>query len=103
MRDPQMRHSVPPLALENEVFYNCNFVGQLQGTWEIDTGAGQDQVKIIVPTVRAEEEQYAIVRRVCDDGDALPDQFIYDEPTRFTLCTVNGNVEAFLRKGSNMR
>jgi hypothetical protein len=103
MKNAQLQNCVPPLALENDVFYNCNFVGQLQGTWEIDTRAGPDQLSIIVPNVIAEEEQYAIVRRVCNDGDALPDQFIYDEPTRFILCTVDGQVEAFLRKGSNMK
>jgi len=51
-------------------------VCQLQGSYEIETEAGIDQVSVIIPAV-SEEEQYAIVRSVCNDGEALPDQFIY--------------------------
>jgi len=95
--------AVPPMTLDNEMVYNCSFLGQLQGNYEIETCEGQDQVSVIVPTVAEGEEPYAIVRRVCSDGEALPDQFIYQEPTRFTLCSVDGNVEAEFARGSNMR
>jgi len=94
---------VPSLTLNDDMVYNCNFLGQLQGSYEIETPAGQDQVSVIVPTVSESEVPYAIVRRVCSDGEALPDQFIYQEPNRFTLCTVNGNVDAELRRGCNMK
>merc|ERR1719397_632584 len=90
-------------TLEDDMLYNCNFMWQLQGTYEIETPGEPDQISVIVPCVTAEEEQYAIVRRVCNDGEALPDQFIYQEPTWFKLCAVNGNLEAFLWKGSNMK
>jgi len=94
---------VPPLTLNDDMVYNCNFLGQLQGNYEIQTPAGQDQVSVSVPTVSDNEKQYAIVRRVCCDGEALPDQFIYQEPNSFTLCSVNGNVDAELRRGCNMK
>jgi len=94
---------VPPMTLDNEAVYNCSYLGQLQGSYEIETSEGQDQVSVIVPTVAEGGESYAIVRRVCSDGEALPDQFIYQEPTRFTLCCVDGNVEAQYIRGSNMR
>lgn len=94
---------VPPLTLNDDRAYNCNFLGQLQGSYEIETGAGKDQVSVIVPIVAENEEQYAIVRRVCIDGEALPDQFIYQESTQFTLCSVDGNVEAILKSGSSMK
>jgi len=94
---------VPSLTLNDDMVYNCNFLGQLQGSYEIETPAGQDQVSVIVPTVSESEVPYAIVRRVCSDGEALPDQFIYQEENRFTLCSVNGNVDAELRRGSNMK
>jgi len=94
---------VPSPTLNDDVVYNCNFLGQLQGSYEIETPAGQDQVSVIVPTVSDNEVLYAIVRRVCSDGEALPDQFIYQEPNRFTLCSVNGNVDAELRRGCNMK
>jgi len=93
----------PPLTLENEKVYNCNFVGQLQGSYEIESPAGCDQVCVIVPDLADDTEQYAIVRRVCSDGEALPDQFIYQEPARFTLCSVDGKIEAVMMKGSNMK
>jgi len=95
--------AVPPMTLDNEVVYNCNYLGQLQGSYEIETSEGQDQVNVIVPTAVEGSEPYAIVRRVCSDGEALPDQFIYQEPTRFTLCCIDGNVEAEFARGSNMR
>merc|ERR1719233_277226 len=94
---------VPPLTLNDDMVYNCNFLGQLQGNYEIETPEGQDQVSVSVPDVSQNEQQYAIVRRVCCDGEALPDQFIYQEQNRFTLCSVTGNVDAELRRGCNMK
>jgi len=94
---------VPPLTLNDDMAYNCNFLGQLQGSYEIETRAGKDQVNVIVPTVAENEEQYAIVRRVCSDGEALPDQFIYQEATHFTLCSVDGDIEGVMKSGSSMK
>jgi len=94
---------VPPLTLNDDMVYNCNFLGQLQGNYEIETPAGQDQVSVSVPTVSENEQQYAIVRRVCCDGEALPDQFIYQEQNRFTLCSMSGSIDAELRRGCNMK
>jgi len=97
---------IPPLTLDDDMVYNCNFLGQLQGNYEVETSDGQDQVNVIVPTLADVEKQYAIVRRVCSDGEALPDQFIYQEPTQFTLCSVSPmgeNVVAVFRRGSSMK
>jgi len=94
---------VPPLMLNDDMVYSCNFLGQLQGSYVIETPSGLDQVNVIIPTTAENGFQYAIVRRVCSDGDALPDQFIHQEPTKFTLCSADGNVEAVLRKGSSMK
>jgi len=98
--------AVPPLTLDDDMVYNCNFLGQLQGNYEVETSDGQDQISVIVPTLADVEKQYAIVRRVCSDGEALPDQFIYQEPTQFTLCSVSPmgeNVVAVFRRGSSMK
>jgi len=98
--------AVPPLTLDDDMVYNCNFLGQLQGSYEIETSNGQDQVSVIVPTLADFEKQYAIVRRVCSDGEALPDQFIYQELTQFTLCSVTPmgeDVVAVFRRGSSMK
>jgi len=94
---------LPPLTLENDLLYNCNYLGQLQGSYEIDTPEGLDQVSVFVPNLDEEDEQYALVRRVCSDGEALPDQFVYEKLAMFILCSADGTEEAFLRKGSNMR
>lgn len=56
-----------------------------------------------MPEVSDVEQQYAIVRRVCDDGEALPDQFIYEEQLRFTLCSTDGKMNAMMPKGINMK
>jgi len=94
---------VPSLTLNDDMVYNCNFLGQLQGNYEIETPVGLDQVSVTVPAVSENEEQYAIVRRVCCDGEALPDQFIYQESNSFTLRSVNGEVNAELTRGCNMK
>jgi len=94
---------LPPLMLENDLLYNCHFLGQLQGSYEIDTPGGPDQVSVFVPNLDEEDEQYALVRRVCSDGEALPDQFVNEKVAMFTLCSADGTEEAFLRKGNNMR
>jgi len=97
---------VPPLTLDDESVYNCSFLGQLQGDYEVETPVGSDQVSVFVPTVPEGEQQYAIVRRVCSDGEALPDQVIHQEPHQFTLRTVDSlenNIEAVFIRGSNMK
>jgi len=83
--------------------YSCNFIGQLQGSYEIDGATGIDHLTVVVPETDETTHPYAIVRRVCDDGEALPDQFIYEEQVRFTLCNTDGKVDAMMRKGINMK
>jgi len=83
--------------------YRCNFIGQLAGSYEIDSSSGCDHVSLIVPAVSESEQPYAIVRIVCKDGEALPDQFIYEGKVRFTLCATNGTVVAVMPKGINMK
>jgi len=93
----------PPFTLEDKQVYNsCYFLKQLEGSYWIETLAAPDQVTVFVTRVREGSEQYAIVRRICGNGDALHDQFIYQESTHFILCSWNGNVEAFLMKGSKI-
>jgi len=83
--------------------YRCNFLGQLAGSYEIQTPSGVDNLSVIVPDATAIEKPYAIVRRVCDDGEALPDQFIYEEQLCFSLCSTEREVYGWLPKGINMK
>jgi hypothetical protein len=94
---------VPMSTFDNEIKYNCDLIEQLQGNYEIETPIGKDQVSVFVPTVTVHEVRYAIVRNLCSDGEALPDQFIYQELKQFTLSSALGKVEAVLEKGSNVR
>jgi len=98
----QSQQSVSPPITQEDPF-SCNFIGQLAGSYEIDTPSGCDHVSLIVPEVSDIEQPYAIVRKVCDDGEALPDQFIYEEKVRFTLCSTDGRVVAMMPKGINMK
>lgn len=90
-------------ALQQDDPYRCNFIYQLKGTYEIHSPTGVDKVTVIVPNASEIEEEYAIARTVCDDGEALPDQFIYEEQQYFTLRSVNREVEATMPKGVNMK
>jgi len=98
----QSQQSVSPPGSQDDP-YSCNFVGQLAGNWEIDSPSGCDHVSLIMPEISEIEQPYAIVRRVCDDGEALPDQFIYEEKLRFTMRTADGKVIAMMPKGINMK
>jgi len=94
----------PPLSLEDKPVNTCYFLGQLQGSYYVETRIGPERVNVIVPRGRQGWKQYAIVRRICSSTDTLlPEQFIYEEATRFLLCSFCGNVKAVLMKGSNMK
>jgi len=90
-----------PSTLEDP--YSCNFIGQLAGSYEIDSHSCCDHVSVIVPEVSDIEQPYAIVRAVCNDGEALPDMFIWEEKVRFNLCSTDGKVVAVMPKGINMK
>jgi len=95
-----------PQKLDDYMAWNCYFLRQLQGNYEIETPDGPDQVSVILPTQAEVQKHFAIVRRVCSDGEALADRFIYQEQTRFILCSVGSSwreVEAVFGRGKNMR
>jgi len=95
-------HVFQPPPLRDDP-YRCNFLGQLAGSYEIHTSSGVDNVSVIVPDASEIEKPYAIVRRVCEDGEALPDQFIYEEQLCFSLCSAEREVHGWLPKGINMK
>jgi len=69
---------------------------------EVPSG-GIDRINVIVPRVPDGERPHAIVRQVCNDCEALPDQFIYEEISCFNLCSTDGHVEGVMVKGMNMK
>jgi len=77
----------------------CHFIEQLQGIYESKTLAGRVELSVILGKVARWEGQYAIVRRVTNDGRTLANQRIYDEPFQFSLKSDKGNLEGVFRKG----
>jgi len=71
----------------------CNFLAQLQGNFWND---GLDGGKLQIVLGGIGDKQHAIARGVCSAGEDL---LIYDENSRFTLCSVNDDVEAVMLKG----
>jgi len=95
---------ISPCTLDyQQMAYRCNFIGQLQGNYEVDVLAGIDRINVIVPTVPDGERQHAIVRQVCHDWEALPDKFIHEEASQFSLCSTDGNILGKMMKGMNMK
>jgi len=92
-----------PLVVNDDMVYRCNIIRQLQGNYKVQTSEGQAQVSVIVASKGEGDQPYAIVRRCCSDGEALSDKIIYEEPCRFTLCSMVGKIEATMMKGSNMK
>jgi len=90
-------------AFDDDTFYSCKFLAQLQGNYEIETPEGRVEVSVILPKVDEHEEQYAKVNLVSSDGKALSEKFIYHELSWFKLCSANRKLEGVLMEGSNMK
>jgi len=80
--------------------YSCFFLGQIQGYWRI--GSSEGLLIRVVLTVDAGNE-YAVVRNDNPGINSFVEQRIYDEESRFTLCSVDGYVKAVMLKGTSMR
>jgi len=75
--------------------YSFNFLEQLQGNfWD----AGQNGGTLQIVLQGNGDEQRAIVRKACSAGE---DRLIYDEDSRFTLCSMDDDVEAVMLKGGS--
>jgi len=76
--------------------YCCNFLVQLEGSYETDSA--QIQVEFAEG-----DSQYAKVRIQDTIGESVVHQMIYEDDSRFTLCLLNGYVLAVMVKGSIMK
>jgi len=70
----------------------CNFLGQLKGNFWDDGLEGKLQIFV----AGYGDKRHCIVRQVCSAG---VDRIIYDENSRFTLCSMDDDVEAVMLKG----
>jgi len=81
----------PSAVFNNQTL--CNFLGQLQGNFWDDGGLAGGILQILIASNG--DKQHGIVRQVCSAGE---DRFIFDEDSRFTLCTKDDIVEAVMLK-----
>jgi len=91
---PVLPHEPDPIPND---LYHSNCLGQLVGSYQIDVPNG-DQLEIKLATQG--DWQGAIVQRLGSVGDQW---LIYDEDSRFTLCSLDDHVEAVMLKGRNTR
>jgi len=90
IRSPVLVHSSVPL----------NSVWQLHGNFKI----ANSDLNVAITHEKTELEGRAcnVVHRLRDDGETLPDQFLYEEDKQFTLCSTDG-YKATILKGSNVK
>jgi len=97
------QHVTQRSSLNDDILYSCNYVAQLQGNYETETSEGRVHLSVIMAKVTDQEKQYAIVHRVSNNGNALPEKFIQSELSGFNLYSAIGNLEGVFKKGSNMK
>jgi len=78
-----------------------NSVWQLHGNFKI----ANSDLNVAITHEKTELEGRAcnVVHRLRDDGETLPDQFLYEEDKQFTLCSTDGCFKATILKGSNVK
>jgi len=79
--------------------YCCYFLEQLQGSYEVE---GVDNHYLEVQLFCRADLQYLIVRPSLKK-QCVSDLYVYEEVTRFTLCSVDGSVIAVMPKGVSMK
>jgi len=79
--------------------YSCEFLSQLQGGYQTETC----EINVVVTPSTKWRKQYAIVERVSSNNQKkLLYQLIYDEGSRFRLCSSDGQGIALMSKGVSM-
>lgn len=80
--------------------YRCNFLLQLEGTYEVESA---EEEKIHVQLVNDDGCQYALARRTFKAKEHVKDWEIYEEASCFTLRSLEGFVLAVMAKGMDMK
>jgi len=79
--------------------YSCEFLSQLQGGYQTETC----EINVVVTPAKKWRKQHAIVERISsDDQKKLLYQLVYDEGSRFRLCSSDGHGIAVMSKGLSM-
>jgi len=81
-------------AIESE---GLDVFRHLQGYWETDIPAAK---KFELVIVGYGDQRRALVRNACTEKEPFTHQISYEQDSRFTLCSMEGHVEAVMPKGS---
>jgi len=98
--------SASPFTPSQSMFsYNCNFLEQLQGIFEMETcgGVGMTRIHVLKPMFENYQQRAVVKLSRCTDGAALPDQLIIEEIDRFILYSWNQEAVAYMFKGVDMK
>jgi len=88
--------------VSSETPMSLSSLKHFRGYWTTATLDRRIQVIIPEPT-DPDGKHYGVVRSICNDGEALPDQFLYEEYSQFNLCSTPGCVEAIISKGEDVK
>merc|ERR550534_315383 len=86
--------SIGRQAIESE---GLDVFGHLKGFWETNI---HEANKIELVIVGWGDERRALVRNACSEKESFTHQISYEQDSRFTLCSMDGYVEAVMLKGS---
>jgi len=90
--------TVTPFAIRGDL-YSCHLLGQLEGYYQRNACHGEH---FEIKHVSESDQEYAVVRRTCAENEVF-NLHIFDDNSRFTLCSLGGHVLAVMPKGMNMK
>jgi len=85
---------------------NCNYLEQLQGSYEMETFGVTQHINVLLSTTENKDfnnKGFAIVRRVSEYREPLSDLIILEEQNHFIMCTRRRKIQASTAKGKDMR
>jgi len=92
-----------PVALDATTPYLCNFLGQLQGKYEVDATDGVEIINVFLVEAQMGQQQYATVRCINRSRERFPDKYIFEDFAQFNLRSKDGVLDAVMLKGMNMK
>jgi len=91
--------TVTPFEIRRDL-YSCHLLGQLVGHYQRDACHGEH---LEIKLGSENDKEYAVVRRPSADNNEVFNLHIFDDNSRFTLCSLGGHVLAVMPKGMNMK
>lgn len=98
-RSMPAKPAVIPLEMRGDLF-SCHLLGQLKGHYQRNGCHGEH---LEIKLVSEKDSEYAVVRRHCSHTKEVFNLHIFDDTSRFTLCSLGGQVLAVMPKGMSMK